>query len=101
MAEESQGKVACGGFAFDGDGKRGEKKENEAVCSGSDCTVSGGGVYRANGADKGKANYSAAPNTAISLSSSHSIVFQVACPSALSRVSHLIHNALYVVMLVM
>lgn len=53
-AEERQGKVPCGGFGFDGDGKR----KKGGSFSESDCTVRGGGGYPANRAHEGKANYS-------------------------------------------
>ncbi len=53
-AEGRQGKVACGGLGFDGDGKR----KKGGSFSESDCTVRGGGVYPANRAHEGKANYS-------------------------------------------
>lgn len=53
-AEERPGKVACGGFGFDGDGER----KKGGSFSESDCTVRGGGVYPANRAQEWKANYS-------------------------------------------
>lgn len=76
-AEEWQGRMACGGFVFDGDGTRKKKKRKRegGSFSESDCTLRRGGVYPANRADQGNANYSATVKTAQIISSSHSSVF--------------------------
>lgn len=49
-----RGKWHVEGWGFDGDGKR----KKGGSFSESDCTVRGGGVYPANRAHEGKANYS-------------------------------------------